>query len=200
MSKLKEVIELLHIELVVLPQFRGTLSRDGLYLLPLVLQRLELIEVLVRLLWSGGKLLDALQDFELALKVVLLLLLLGFLDSSTTFTNRLHCLTEKRFRRIYLWHELVFLAACLYESAESLLHLSIVELIEELLEQVELRLVAHFVALCNLLYTCHHLVFRLEGLLDDCLFSLRLRLGHLFYHCFCSDLWGLLCCNLRRLL
>ena len=48
--QLQQVIELLHIELIVAPQFVGTLSRNVLYLTPLLLQSLELLICLTCLL------------------------------------------------------------------------------------------------------------------------------------------------------
>ena len=171
-AELQQIVELLDVELIVLPELRGTLGRHGLYLLPLVLQGLELVEVLVGLLGRGGELLYALQDFELTLQVGLLLLFYRFLDGGATLADCLHRFAEDGFRRVDFRHELALLATCLDVGLEGLLHLGVVELVEELFQQVELRLIASLAALGDFLDASHDLLLRLECLLSHVLLSI----------------------------
>ena len=172
MSELEEVVVLLHVELVVLPELGGAFSGNGFYFLPFGLECLELVEVLVGFFGSGSELLYAFYYLELALEVLLLLLFDVFLDGSPAFANDLHSLAEGGLCGVDLRHELVRFAACVDEGLEGFLHFGVVELVEELLEEGEFLFVAHFVALCYFLHACHDLVLRAEGLLHDGLFAL----------------------------
>ena len=191
MAELEQVVVLLYVELIVLPELCGTFGGNSLYLFPFVLECFELIEVLVGFFGRGGELLDAFQNFELALEVVLLLLLQSFLNSCTTFANGLHGFAESWFCRVNLGHELVLFATCLYEGLEGFLHFGIVELVEELLQEVEFRSVAKLVASGYFLDAGHDFFLCLEGLLHDCLFGLVFndRLFAFFGHR-CASLFG----------
>ena len=70
-----EVVELLHVELVVAPELVGLLGGHGLDLLPLRLEGFEVLEVGIGLLGRGDHRLDLLDDLQLLLEVVLLQLL-----------------------------------------------------------------------------------------------------------------------------
>ena len=171
-SELEEVVVLLYVELVVLPEFGGAFGGYGFYLFPFGLQSLELVEVLVGFLGCGCELLYAFYYLELALEVLLLLLFDVFLDGGPALAYDLHGFAEGWLGRVYLGYELVRFAACVDVGLEGCLHFGVVELVEELLEEGEFLFVAHFVALCYFLHAGHDLVLRAEGLLHDGLFVL----------------------------
>ena len=161
-AQLQQVVELLGIELVVLPDLCALLGRNSANLLPCLLQLLELVEVCAHLLGSGGQLLYLLQYGSLALEVVGTLLLKTELFGSTTLTNDLHSLTEG----FLLWvHNgnigrgvatlFDVLLACLLERL-------VVITVEELLEHFHIALLGDDLGLCQFLCTCHYLFFSVE--------------------------------------
>ena len=103
--KLQQVIELLHIKLVVAPQLACALCRHSLYLFPLLLQLLKLVIRLVCLLRRGGHSLYFLNDVKLLLQVFLLLLLLLLEHLGSLFAHNAHLGLEDLF--VLVGHDLI---------------------------------------------------------------------------------------------
>ena len=157
MSQLQQVVELLHVKLVVLPQLRGTLSRNQLYLLPLSLQGLELVKGTVGFLRCRGQLLNAVQYLQFSLQILCLLTFQLLLCSSAAIADQLHRCTELRLQRVNLRFELLRFAATLYEGLSCFLNFCVMELVEELFQQIQFLLLTGFTALCDFLYSVHNL-------------------------------------------
>ena len=88
--QLQQVVELLHVVLIGLPDFRGALCWHGSDFLPLGLQLLKLVEVLTNLFRRSDQFLDALDDGEFLLEVLGLLLLHGFSNLGSTLADACH--------------------------------------------------------------------------------------------------------------
>ena len=161
-TQLQQVVELLGVELVVLPDLCALLGRNGTYLLPCLLQLLELVEVCPHLLGSGGQLLDLLQDGSLALEVVGALLLDAELLGSTALANGLHGLAEGLFLGIHYGNIGCGVATLFDVLLACLLERLVVITVEELLEQFHFVFLWDEFGLCQFLCTCHYLFFRVE--------------------------------------
>ena len=161
MSELQEVIELLHIELVILPEFGGLFGRNGLYFLPFCLESLHLVEGLVGFFGCSSQLLYALQYLEFSFQVLLFLQLLFLQEGGSALTDDLHGRSENGFLQVHRGHECILGASFGEVLLACFLSFSVVEFVEELLEQVKLLLIGGFSVFHNLLGTCHHLFFGL---------------------------------------
>ena len=161
-AQLQQVVELLSVELVVLPNLRALFCRDGTDFLPCLLQLLELVEVCAHLFGSGGQLLYLLQDGGLALEVLCALFLKAQLLCGTTFADGLHGLAEGLFLRIHYGNIGCGVAALFDVLLACLLERLVVITVEELLKLFHIGLFGDEFCLCQFLCTSHNLFFSVE--------------------------------------
>ena len=187
----EHIIELLHVELIVTPQFIGLLGRNVLDLTPLLLQGLELLIAFVGLLGSGDHRLDLLDDLELLGQVGLFLgfLLLEYLG--TLLLDNAHLGLKGLF--LFVRSDLILfrIAASVEISLETGFALCNMQLVEGGLQIVHLLFLGRLVTMGDIPDTLQNLCFglvdlagsfHLRSLLFRCFFY-RLR-GHFFLHHF----------------
>ena len=172
----QQVVELLHVELIVAPQLVSALSRHSLDFAPLLLQFLELLERPVGLVGRCGHSLYFLDDLKFTFQVVLLFRLLRLENLSPLFLDDVHLGLESLFLVVGS-HLIGFRVATGIEIFFLLgLALGDMQFVEEGLQQVDFGFV-------------HILVFAM-GNLPDALQNFSFRLVNLGGFLFCSWLAG----------
>ena len=168
-----EVVELLHVELVVAPELVGLLGGHGLDLLPLRLEGFEVLEVGIGLLGRGDHRLDLLDDLQLLLEVVLLQLLELLKRLLSFLLDDGHLSLEGLLVIIGQNLKLLRVSARLDKRLLLGLTLCEVQLVERCLQVLYLRLVRGGLALGDLAQAVHNLLLGGVNLLGE-FFLLRL--------------------------
>ena len=201
----EHIIELLHIELIVTPQFIGLLGRYILDLTPLLLQGFELLIAFVGLLRRGDHRLDLLDNLELLGQVGLFLGFLLLEDLSAFLFDNAHLGLKGFFHFVGSDLVLLRIATAVDVGLETGFALCDMQLVESGLQIVNLFLLGSLVAVGDIPDTLQNLCFGLVDLAGSfhlrSLFLNLLRLwcwfldvcfycsGRLLSRCLCG-LWG----------
>ena len=148
--QLQQVVELLHIQLVVTPQFVGLLCWHVLDFFPLFLQGFEVLIRLVSLLRGGYHGLYLLDDGELLLQVLLLLLLLLAEQLLTLFLDNTHLGLEGFLLWVGCYLVLFWVATTINIFLEGCFTFGNMQLVEDCLQVVDLVFLGSLVAVSNL--------------------------------------------------
>ncbi len=205
--QLQQIIELLHVQLIVAPQLVGLLSGNKTDLLPFLLQLLKFLVVLIGLFGRGNHAFNLLNDVQLLLQV---LLFLGFLlkeKLGTFFLDNTHLSLEHFFVLIRKNGILLGIATCFKIGFLCSLAFCEMQFVERGLQQVNFLFGWCLITMSKFFESINYLLLggiHLLGccLLSSLLFSSRLLLlGFLscrFFH-YCGGFfhYRLLCCRLR---
>ena len=137
MAEAQLVVELLHVELVVFPEFGGALSGHVFDFLPFVLEGLDGVILFVGLVGRYGCGLDGFDDFEFAAEVVLFFLFCCLKCFGTEFANEGHFGFEGRLVHIGLGHIFFDGTASSHEGVACGSSLGVVQAVVHLLECFE---------------------------------------------------------------
>ena len=172
-THLQQVVELLAVKLVVLPDFGGALGRHGAALFEGGLQLLELGKILGGVFGREGHLLDALQDVELAVEILHALLLQTLHLFGAALAEGLYGFSELRFERVNVGNEGLGLAAAVNEGLTGCNDFLVVKFVVKRLQEVNLLFVAGGGAGSQCLHACHY--FLLGGV-ERCVFCFHIQI------------------------
>ena len=134
--QLQQIIELLHVQLIVAPQLIGLLSGNKTDLLPFLLQFLKLLVVLVSLFGRGNHAFNLLNDVQLLLQVLLFFSLLFKEHLCAFFLDNTHLSLEHFFVLIRKNGILLGIATCFKIGFLCSLAFCEMQLVERGLQQV----------------------------------------------------------------